>query len=61
MVSASESSRSKARRERRADRGVLRLRIVANDSTVMVPRSNTTSVGLRRIMSKKEIDQVYDV
>ncbi len=39
----------------------LRLRIVANDSTVMVPRSNTTSVGLRRIMSKKEIDQVYDV
>ncbi len=39
----------------------LRLRIVSNDSTVMVPRSNTTSVGLRRIMTKKEIDQVYDV
>lgn len=39
----------------------LRLRIVANDSTVMVPRSNTTSVGLRRIVSRKEIDQVYDV
>jgi CarD family transcriptional regulator len=39
----------------------LRLRIVSNDSTVMVPRSNTTSVGLRRIVTRKEIDQVYDV
>ncbi len=39
----------------------LRLRIVANDSTVMVPRSNTASVGLRRIVTKKEIEQVYDV
>lgn len=39
----------------------LRLRIVANDSTVMVPRSNTTSVGLRRVISRKEIDEVYDV
>jgi len=39
----------------------LRLRIVANDSTVMVPRSNTTNVGLRRIVTRKEIDQVYDV
>jgi len=39
----------------------LRLRIVSNDSTVMVPRSNTASVGLRRIMTRKEIDQVYDV
>ena len=38
----------------------LRLRIVANDSTVMVPRSNTTSVGLRRVISKKEIEEVYD-
>ncbi len=37
------------------------LRIVSNDSTVMVPRSNTTSVGLRRIMTKKEIEQVYEV
>ena len=39
----------------------LRLRIVANDSTVMVPRSNTSNVGLRRIVTRKEIDQVYDV
>ena len=39
----------------------LLLRIVSNDSTVMVPRSNTTDVGLRRVVSKKEIDLVYDV
>ncbi|HEU4402488.1 MAG TPA: CarD family transcriptional regulator [Candidatus Polarisedimenticolia bacterium] len=39
----------------------LRLRIVANDSTVMVPRSNTGNVGLRRVISRKEIDEVYDV
>ena len=39
----------------------LRLRIVSNDSTVMVPRSNTSNVGLRRIVTRKEIDQVYDV
>ena len=43
------------------DEEFLRLRIVANDSTVMVPRSNTTSVGLRQIVSKKEVDQVFDV
>jgi len=39
----------------------LTLRIVANDSTVMVPRSNTTSVGLRRVMTKKEVEDVFDV
>jgi CarD family transcriptional regulator len=39
----------------------LRLRIVANDSTVMVPRSNTQNVGLRRVVTRKEIDRVYDV
>jgi CarD family transcriptional regulator len=39
----------------------LRLRIVANDSMVMVPRSNTGSVGLRRVISRKEIDEIYDV
>ncbi len=43
------------------DEEFLRLRIVANDSTVMVPRSNTTSVGLRPVVSRKEIDLVYDV
>jgi len=39
----------------------LRLRIVSNDSTVMVPRGNTRHVGLRRVMTKKEIDQVFDI
>ena len=39
----------------------LRLRIVGNDSMVMVPRNNTTNVGLRPIMTRKEVDQVFDV
>ena len=39
----------------------LTLRILANDSTVMVPRSNTSNVGLRRVISRKEVDDVYDV
>ena len=43
------------------DEEFLRLRIVANDSTVMVPKSNTENVGLRMVVSKKEIDLVYDV
>ena len=43
------------------DKEFLRLRIMANSSTVMVPRGNTNNVGLRPIVSKKEIDQVFDV
>ena len=39
----------------------LTLRIVANDSTVMLPRSNTTSVGLRRVVTRKEVEEVFDV
>jgi CarD family transcriptional regulator len=39
----------------------LRLRIMANDSRVMVPRGNTDNVGLRPIVSKKEVDDVFDV
>ncbi len=38
-----------------------RLRILANDSTVMVPASNTNHVGLRRVISKKEIEKVFGV
>jgi len=38
----------------------LRLRIVGNDSTVMVPRGNTANVGLRPIVSRKEIESVFD-
>ncbi len=43
------------------DAEFLRLRIMANDSMVMVPKRNTVNVGLRPIVSKKEIDQVFDV
>ncbi len=39
----------------------LTLRIVANDSTVMVPKSNTANVGLRRVVSRKEVEEVFDV
>src|SRR3989442_4959551 len=39
----------------------LTLRIVANDSTVMVPRSNTANVGLRRVVTRKEVEEVFDV
>ena len=39
----------------------LTLRIVANDSTVMVPKSNTANVGLRRVVTRKEVEDVFDV
>ena len=39
----------------------LRLRIVGNDSTVMVPRGNTANVGLRPVVTRKEIENVFDV
>jgi len=28
---------------------------------VMVPRSNTSNVGLRRVVSRKEVEEVFDV
>ncbi len=37
------------------------LRILANHSTVMVPISNTDQVGLRKVVSKKEIDKVFRI
>lgn len=37
------------------------LRILSTDSTVMVPVSNTNAVGLRKVLSKKEIDEVFKV
>ncbi len=43
------------------DAEFLRLRIMANDSMVMVPKRKTVNVGLRPIVSKKEVDQVFDV
>ena len=38
-----------------------RLRILANDSTVLVPTSNTIQVGLRKVLSKKDVDKVFRV
>jgi CarD family transcriptional regulator len=38
-----------------------RLRLMANDSTVMVPLKNTIQVGLRRVISKKEITEVFGI
>ena len=37
------------------------LRILANDSTVMVPIDNTREVGLRPIASKREVDRLFRV
>lgn len=37
------------------------LRIIATDSTVMVPVANTGAVGLRKVLSKKEIDEVFKI
>ena len=38
-----------------------RLRILANDSTVMVPAGNAHQVGLRRVIPKKEIEKVFGI
>ena len=37
------------------------LRILSNDSTVMVPLANTVNVGIRPIMTKKDVAKVYRV
>jgi len=38
-----------------------RLRILANDSTVMVPAANISQVGLRRVITRKEIIKVIGI
>jgi CarD family transcriptional regulator, regulator of rRNA transcription len=38
-----------------------RLRILANDSTVMVPAGNAHQVGLRRVIPKREIEKVIGI
>ena len=35
------------------------LRILSNDSTVMVPLTNTENVGIRPIMTKKDVAKIY--
>ena len=37
------------------------LRILANQSTVMVPITNTDQVGLRKVVTMKEIDRVFRI
>jgi CarD family transcriptional regulator len=36
------------------------LRILANDSTVMVPVNNTSTVGLRKVLTKRQINRVTE-
>ena len=36
------------------------LRIISTDSTVMIPVANTGTVGLRKVLSKKDIDDIFD-
>lgn len=37
------------------------LRIISTDSTVMVPVGNTMAVGLRKVLTKREVTRVMDV
>ena len=37
------------------------LRVLENNVKVMVPKHNAKSVGLRRLVEKEEVDQVYGV
>ena len=37
------------------------LRILSTDSTVMVPVGNTSAVGLRKVLTKREINRVLEV
>jgi len=43
------------------DQAFFRLRIVANGSTVLIPTANTTQVGLRKVLTRKDVDKVYKV
>ena len=37
------------------------MRILENDMTIMIPTKNVTSVGLRDVVSKKEISKIYGI
>lgn len=37
------------------------LQVIENGMTIMVPTDNTVGVGLRALVSKKEVDEVYDI
>ncbi len=37
------------------------MRILENDMKIMIPRDNTETVGLRSIISKKDVERVYSI
>ena len=37
------------------------LRVLANDSLVMVPTANVKSVGLRKVISKREVNKLFKI
>ncbi len=41
--------------------GFFHLRIVANDTTVLVPVSNVDGVGLRRAISDEDVERLFDL
>jgi len=43
------------------DQAFFRLRIVANGSTVLIPTANTAQVGLRKVLTRKDVDKVFKV
>lgn len=43
------------------DNKFYQLRILSNDSTVLVPTDNTTHVGLRKVLSRKDVDKVFRI
>jgi len=43
------------------DSSFYRLRILSTDSTVMIPVGNTSTVGLRKVLTKRQITQVMKV
>src|SRR5574342_1288408 len=43
------------------DNTFYRLRILSNDSTVLVPTTTTVQVGLRKVLSRKDVDKVFKV
>lgn len=43
------------------DQAFFRLRIVSNGSTVLVPTANTRHVGLRKVLTRKDVDKVFRV
>ena len=43
------------------DQSFYRLRIVSNGSTVLIPTANTSHVGLRKVLTRRDVDKVYRV